>query len=78
MRGADAVIGALKQEGVKFISGAEELKEATNALTSADFKISFPDERATRLLRRGILMCPEGPSECSFVLLTPDGVSSVN
>jgi len=67
-----------KVEEVKFISGSEELRKATDTLLSAKFDVPFPDDRSTRIVRRGILMCHAGASGCEFVLLTPDTVHSLN
>jgi len=63
---------------VKFISGAEELRKATEILASTKFDVSFPDDHPTKLLRRGILMCHPGAPGCEFVLYPPDSVQSVN
>ena len=65
-------------EGVKFVSGAEELRVATKALASAKFDALFPNEHKTKFLRRGILMCHPGTSGCEFVLYPPDSVQSLN
>jgi tetratricopeptide (TPR) repeat protein/transglutaminase-like putative cysteine protease len=65
-------------EEVKFISGAEELRVATKALSSAKFDVLFPDDRKSKILRRGILMCHPGTAGCEFVLYPPDSVQSLN
>ncbi len=65
-------------EEVKFISGAEELRQAADALTAANYNVSFPDDGPTRLLRRGILVCAGGASPCEFVLFTTDSVRSLD
>ncbi len=62
---------------VKFISGSEKLRVAAKALSSARFTVPFPDDGPTHLLRRGILGCYEYTG-CSFVVLNPDDVRSVN
>ncbi len=58
-------------EGVKFISGSEELRGATEALTSAKHGALFPDDGPTKILRRGILYCTETSSQCDFVHVPP-------
>jgi tetratricopeptide (TPR) repeat protein len=68
---------ASKVEDTRFVSGSEKLKSAGTGLTSIDFKMPFPDDGPTRLLRRGILSC-SSITGCSFVLYTPDLVRSVN
>lgn len=64
-------------EDVKFIRGDEMLRPFTDTLRSAKLAAMFPDETPTKLVRRGILSCGKD-SGCSFVLLTPDSVTSVN
>ena len=58
-----------KEVGVRFVSGAAELKELRKALTTAKYQIAFPDERPTRLLRMGLLSCSRYTKECTFALL---------
>jgi tetratricopeptide (TPR) repeat protein len=64
-------------EDVRFISGSESLKPADTALRSVNFKIPLPADGRPRLLRRGILFC-SAHSGCSFTLLNPQDVHSVN
>jgi tetratricopeptide (TPR) repeat protein len=71
--GADGLV-----RDVKFVSGAEELRGAIKALATATYNIPFPDERAVKLVRRGILDCPATGSSCQFVLLPPGTVNSLN
>jgi tetratricopeptide (TPR) repeat protein len=66
-----------KVEDVRFVSGSEKLKSAGNVLSSIEFKMPFPDDGPTRLVRRGILSC-SSITGCSFVLYTPNLVRSVN
>jgi hypothetical protein len=62
---------------VKFIRGDERLRLAGGVLKSANFNLVFPDETATKLIRRGTLFCQVN-GECSFFMITPDFVSSVD
>jgi tetratricopeptide (TPR) repeat protein/transglutaminase-like putative cysteine protease len=64
-------------EGVKFVSGEEKLKVFSEALRTAKFPVIFPDDKPTKVLRRGILSCSTTTGECAFVLLLPDDVLSV-
>ncbi len=64
-------------EGVKFVSGEEKLKVFSEALRNARFKVIFPDDAPTKVLRRGILSCSKATGQCVFVLLLPDDVRSV-
>ncbi len=61
------VLSAGKVDGVKFISGSEELRGAAEALTSAKHGALFPDDAPTKIVRRGILYCMESSSQCDFV-----------
>jgi tetratricopeptide (TPR) repeat protein len=69
--------GAAAVEEVKFIRGDEKLRPFTDALLAAKFGAAFPDDTPTKIVRRGILSCGKD-SGCSFVLLTPDSLTSVN
>ena len=67
-----------KVEGVKFISGAEELHGAVKDLAAAKFDVTFPNDHPAQILRRGILMCHSLTKSCEFVFLPPDSVGSVD
>ena len=61
---------------VKFISGDSKLRPLAAALRGANFNFVFPDETATKVIRRGTLFCqPSG--QCSFVMLSPEHVTLV-
>ncbi len=63
--------------GVKFVSGSEELRDATRGLAAAKVGAVFPDDHPTRILRRVILDCePEVPG-CMFVMIPPSSVHSI-
>jgi tetratricopeptide (TPR) repeat protein/transglutaminase-like putative cysteine protease len=66
-----------KVEEVKFVSGSEELKSADKALRAIEFKMLFPDDGPSRLVRRGILSCYP-VTGCNFVLYNLSDVHSVN
>ena len=65
-------------DGVKFISGDDKLRLYTEALHTVKYRVLFPDDSPTRLLRRGVLTCESTASDCSFVLLLPQDVRSIN
>jgi Domain of Unknown Function with PDB structure (DUF3857) len=65
-------------EGARFIRGAEKLRPFTGAIKGAKYTMSFPDETATKLIRRGTLTCQPNNGECSFVLLPPEEITSVD
>jgi tetratricopeptide (TPR) repeat protein len=63
-------------ESLTFISGSEKMKTLSQALKPDSFKVLFPDQTPTRILRRGILGCFEHTG-CSFILMDPKDVRSV-
>jgi hypothetical protein len=73
--GAGAVA---KVDGVKFVSGDEKLKSFTEALRTADYHLTFPDDTPLKVLRRGILSCSTAGGNCTFVLMLPDDVRTVD
>jgi tetratricopeptide (TPR) repeat protein len=69
---------AASVEAVKFVSGDEKLKGLSDALRTADYHLAFPDDTPVKVLRRGILSCSEATGSCSFVLMLPDDVRTVD
>ena len=67
-----------KAEAVKFVSGDEKLKIFTDALRTAEYRLAFPDDAPLKILRRGILSCPATTGNCTFVLMLPDDVRTVD
>jgi len=65
-------------DDVKFISGDDALKTYVEALKTAKYNFSFPDDTPTKIVRRGVLSCSKTTGECVFVMLLPDDVRSVN
>jgi hypothetical protein len=61
---------------VKFISGEEKLRTLEGALQHLKYTISFPDDTPAKILRRGTLSCAQ--DACTFVLMLPDDVRTVN
>ena len=70
------VLGPGNKVDAKFVSGSDSLKGIQNTLESTSFNLRFPDDRPTRILRRGIVGCYQYTG-CSFVLIPPDAVFSV-
>ena len=62
---------------VKFIRGDEKLKVLGAGLKTADFSFAFPDDTTTKVIRRGTLFCTPGTGVCSFIMLTPESIASV-
>jgi tetratricopeptide (TPR) repeat protein/transglutaminase-like putative cysteine protease len=65
-------------ENVKFINGDEGLKVFAEALRTAKYNVAFPDDTPTKIVRRGVLGCSKTTGDCTFVLLLPEDVRSVN
>ncbi|MGA7219001.1 MAG: DUF3857 domain-containing protein [Candidatus Sulfotelmatobacter sp.] len=65
-------------EAVKFAGGDEKLKVFTEAIRTADYRVSFPDDQPVKILRRGILSCSTTTGNCTFVLMLPDDVRTVD
>jgi tetratricopeptide (TPR) repeat protein len=68
----------VKAESVRFISGDEKLKIFTDALRTAEYRATFPEDTPAKILRRGILSCSTAAGTCSFVLMLPDDVRTVD
>lgn len=65
-------------EGVKFVSGDEKIKPFGEALKTAKYNITFPDETPTKILLRGLLSCSKLTGNCMFVIYLPEDVRSVD
>lgn len=64
-------------EAVRYINGDESLKSAAEKIQSLNYGPVFPDNTPTKVLRRGTLAC-EANAKCSFQLMEPEEVTSVN
>jgi tetratricopeptide (TPR) repeat protein len=76
-----AVPGAGRSANVteaRFINGAEKLRPLAAALKGAKYPMIFPEETATKLIRRGRLTCQPNNGACSFLLLPPEEITSVD
>jgi tetratricopeptide (TPR) repeat protein len=65
-------------ESVRFVSGEEKLKSYADALRTAEYHLTFPDDTPVKVLRRGILSCSPTTGNCTFVLMLPDDVRTVD
>jgi tetratricopeptide (TPR) repeat protein len=63
---------------VKFIRGDEKLVPLSAGLKTANFNFSFPSDTTTKVIRRGTLFCLAGTGDCSFIMLSPDGITSLD
>lgn len=68
---------AFSVQDVKFISGSNKMKTQGRQLKSVAFDFPAPPQSTARFVRRGILGCYEY-SGCSFVLLDPPAVGSLD
>ncbi|HWW13016.1 MAG TPA: DUF3857 domain-containing protein [Candidatus Dormibacteraeota bacterium] len=64
-------------DAVKFISGDEKLRASADALHSAKYHQTFPDDSPVKLLRRGTLTC-SGSGDCVLLLTLASDVRSVD
>ncbi len=55
-----------------------KLRPLAAAPLAAHYPLTFPDETPAKLVRRGILSCSSITGDCTFVLLIPDTLNSVN
>jgi tetratricopeptide (TPR) repeat protein len=67
-----------RAEAVKFVSGDEKLKIFSDAIRTAEYRLTFPDDTPVKVLRRGILSCSGETGKCVFVLMLPDDVRTVD
>jgi tetratricopeptide (TPR) repeat protein len=67
-----------KAEAVKFVSGDDKLKIFTEALRTAEYRLTFPDDTPLKILRRGTLTCSPTTGTCTFILTLPDDVRTVD
>jgi tetratricopeptide (TPR) repeat protein len=69
---------ATKVDAVKFVSGDENLKSFTEALKTANYHLTFPDDTPVKIFRRGTLSCSLTTGKCELVLTLPDDVTTVD
>ncbi|HEU4432859.1 MAG TPA: DUF3857 domain-containing protein [Pyrinomonadaceae bacterium] len=63
---------------VKFIKGDESLKPLASQLKSIKYSLVFPDATPTKIVRRGALRCEPKPGVCTFTMISPDMILSVD
>jgi tetratricopeptide (TPR) repeat protein/transglutaminase-like putative cysteine protease len=59
-----------KVEQVTLVDGDETLKSLIERIQATKFSVEFPDQKPTRLVRRGIMSC--GSLGCDLALILPD------
>jgi tetratricopeptide (TPR) repeat protein len=67
-----------KVDAVKFVSGDEKLKSYGEALRTADYHLTFPDDTPVKVLRRGTLSCSIPTGGCKFMMTLPEDVRTVD
>jgi len=67
-----------KVDAVKFMSGSEKLRPFAAELRDLDYGSMFPDAAPVKLVRRGTLACSASTGDCTFTLIRPEDVRSVN
>lgn len=70
------LMGDGRIEGVRFLSGDEDLKQAIPALQAVAFRFPLPPHSQAKILRRGSLACTEGEPTC-LLRLVPAGAASL-
>jgi hypothetical protein len=76
---SDAGVESFGQIVFPYSSANEKLDiEQVTVRKGAKYTMTFPDETATKLIRRGTLTCQPNNGECSFVLLPPEEITSVD
>jgi tetratricopeptide (TPR) repeat protein len=63
---------------VKFIKGVESLKPLAAQLKTIKSQLVFPDSSPTKIVRRGALLCLPKPGGCSFTMIGPDLITSID
>src|SRR5271154_1075831 len=67
-----------KIDAVKFVSGSQDLRPFTEKLRALDFGPMFPDASPAKLVRRGTLTCSATTGSCTFTLILPEEVRTLN
>ena len=58
-----------KEANVAFVSGADELRKASQALAATKYPQSFPDSTPVRIVRKGVFSCSIYTKDCVLVLI---------
>jgi len=63
---------------VRFVKGVESLKPLAAPLKAMKYPLIFPDSSPTKVIRRGALLCLPKPGSCTFTMVSPDVIRSVD
>ncbi len=67
-----------KVDSVRFISGSQDLRPFAEQIRGIDFGAMFPDASPAKLVRRGTLACSAATGNCTFTLILPEDVRTLN
>src|SRR5271170_6562603 len=67
-----------KIDAVRFISGSQDLRPVAEKLRTIDFGPMFPDASPAKIVRRGTLACGAASGNCTFTLILPEDVRTLN
>ncbi len=67
-----------KVDAVRFISGSQDLRPVAEKLRAIDFGPMFPDASPAKIVRRGTLACSAATGNCTFTLILPEDVRTLN
>jgi hypothetical protein len=65
-------------DAAKFIAGSQDLRPFTEKLKAIDFGAVFPDSSPAKIVRRGTVTCSATTGKCTFTLLLPEEIHSLN
>jgi hypothetical protein len=65
-------------DAVQFVSGSEKLRPFAEPLRALDYGAVFPDASPLKIVRRGTLTCSARTGDCSFTLVPPEEVRTLN
>ena len=65
-------------DAVQFVSGSEKLRPFAEPLRALDYGAVFPDASPLKIVRRGTLSCSAKTADCSFTLIPPEEVRTLN
>ena len=69
---------SVQAAATQFLSGSPSLAPLAERLRSLDYGSVFPDATPVKLARRGTLSCSARSGDCTFVLITPEDVHTLN
>jgi Flp pilus assembly protein TadD len=67
-----------KVEAVKFVSGNQALRPLAERLRAVAFGPMFPNNEPAKIIRRGTLACSADTANCTFTLILPENLHTVN